>query len=303
MKAGTYATLILTLIFGATALAQSIPYESKTANLSAVKLHYLKAGTGKKTLVVIHGFGDTSHMWIPLFDDFGKDYTIIAPDMRGLGDSSRPASGYDKKTIAADIHELVKSLGVQKIDLVGHDIGLMVAYSYAAQYPSEVEKLALLEAPIPGIGDIWEKVYTTPALWHFHFVDSPIALDLVKGRERLFLEHFWQTLSPHPETFSEADRRIYAKSYAQDGAMRAAFEMFKTFNTQDAMDNRKFSANKLPMPVLTIEGDKAMGGALQTQAKLVATNVTSVIFPDTGHWLMEQRPTETKAALKKFFAN
>lgn len=303
MKAGTYATLILTLIFGATTLAQSIPHESKTANLSAVKLHYLKAGTGKKTLVVIHGFGDTSHMWIPLFDDFGKDYTLIAPDMRGLGDSSRPASGYDKKTIAADIHELVKSLGVQKIDLVGHDIGLMVAYAYAAQYPSEVERLALLEAPIPGIGEIWEKVYTTPALWHFHFVDSPIALDLVKGRERLFLEHFWQTLSPHPETFSEADRRLYAKSYAQDGAMRAAFEMFKAFNTQDATDNRKFAANKLPMPVLTIEGDKAMGGALQTQAKLVATNVTSVIFPDTGHWLMEQRPTETKAALKKFFAD
>jgi pimeloyl-ACP methyl ester carboxylesterase len=197
----------------------------------------------------------------------------------------------------------VKSLGFQKIDLVGHDIGLMVAYAYAAQFPNEVEKLALLEAPIPGIGDIWEKVYTTPALWHFHFVDSPIALDLVKGRERLFLEHFWQTLSPHPETFSEADRRIYAKSYAQDGAMRAAFEMFKAFNTQDAMDNRKFAANKLPMPVLTIEGDKAMGGALQTQAELVATNVTSVIFPDTGHWLMEQRPAETKAQMKKFFGN
>jgi pimeloyl-ACP methyl ester carboxylesterase len=303
MKVGIYATAISVLIFGAIALGQGSPYESKTANLSAVKIHYLRAGTGKKTLVLIHGFGDTSHMWIPLFDEFGKDYTIIAPDMRGLGDSSRPASGYDKKTIAMDIHELVKSLGFQKIDLVGHDIGLMVAYAYAAQFPNEVEKLALLEAPIPGIGDIWEKVYTTPALWHFHFVDSPIALDLVKGRERLFLEHFWQTLSPHPETFSEADRRIYAKSYAQDGAMRAAFEMFKAFNTQDAMDNRKFAANKLPMPVLTIEGDKAMGGALQTQAELVATNVTSVIFPDTGHWLMEQRPAETKAQMKKFFAN
>ena len=229
--------------------------------------------------------------------------TILAPDMRGLGDSSRPATGYDKKTIAADIRELVKSLGYQKIDLVGHDIGLMVAYSYAAQYRTEVEKLALLEAPIPGIGDIWEKIYTTPALWHFHFVKSPIALELVKGRERIFLEHFWQTLSPHPETFSEAERRIYAKSYAQEGAMRAAFEMFKTFDIQDAADNRKFAATKLPIPVLTIEGDKAMGGALEAQAKLIATNVTSIVFTDTGHWLMEQRPTETKAALKKFFNN
>ena len=136
-----------------------------------------------------------------------------------------------------------------------------------------------------------------------HFVNSPIALELVKGRERIFLEHFWLTLSPHPETFSEADRRLYAKSYAQAGAMRAAFEMFKAFNTQDATDNRSFAGRKLTMPVLTIEGDKAMGGALETQSKIVANNVTSIILTDTGHWLMEQRPAETKAELKKFFAN
>jgi len=288
---------------GTTALAQNSKYESLTANLNTVQLHYLKTDTGTKTLVLIHGFGDTSHMWIPLFDDFGKNYTIIAPDMRGLGDSSRPEGHYDKKTIAADIHELLKSLGYTRIDLVGHDIGLMVAYAYASQYPSEVEKLALLEAPIPGVGEVWDKVYTTPALWHFHFVNSPIALDLVKGRERLFLEHFWQTLSPHPETFSEADRRLYAKSYAQEGAMKAAFEMFKAFNTVDVADNRNFARTKLHMPVLTVEGDKAMAGALQAQAKLVAFNVTSIVLTDTGHWLMEQRQAETKAALKKFLAN
>lgn len=276
-------------------------YQSLMADVNGIKIHYLKAGSGKKTLVLIHGFGDTSHMWIPMFDEFGNDFTIIAPDMRGLGDSSRPATGYDKKNIAKDIHELVKSLGYQQINLVGHDIGLMVAYAYAAQYPNEVEKLALLEAPIPGIGDVWEKIYTTPALWHFHYVNSPIALDLVKGRERIFLEHFWQTLSPHPETFSEADREFYAKSYAQDGAMRAAFEMFKLFNTQDAEDNRKFAINKLTMPVLTIEGDKAMGGALAIQAKLVSENVMSITLTDTGHWLMEQRPAEVKTALRKFF--
>lgn len=282
---------------------QTNTYQSRRADLGSVRIHYLKAGSGKNTLVLIHGFGDTSHMWIPLFEKFGQDYTIIAPDMRGLGESSRPATGYDKKTIAADIHELVKSLGYQKIDLVGHDIGLMVAYAYAAQYPTDVRKLALLEAPIPGIGDIWQKVYTSPALWHFHFVFSPIALDLIKGRERLFLEHFWQTLSPHPETFPEADRRIYAKAYAQEGAMRAAFEMFKTFDRQDAADNRQFAATKLPIPVLTIEGDKAMGGALEIQAKIIASNVTSIVLRDTGHWLMEQRPEELKAELKDFFAN
>jgi len=294
---------ILAVVLAGTVSARNNIYESLTSNLGAVKIHYLKAGSGKNALVLIHGFGDTSHMWIPLFTDFAREFTIIAPDMRGLGGSSRPATGYDKKTIAADIHELVKSLGYQSIDLVGHDIGSMVAYAYAAQYPNEVRKLALLEAPIPGIGDIWQKIYTTPALWHFHFVFSPVALDLVKGRERLFLEHFWQTLSPHPETFPEADRRIYAKAYAQEGAMQSAFEMFKTFDTQDAADNRQFAATKLPMPVLTIEGDKSMGGSLAIQAKIVAGNVRSMTLSDTGHWLMEQRPREVKAQLRKFLGN
>jgi pimeloyl-ACP methyl ester carboxylesterase len=297
-----WIALIFILTFGTHAFSKE-NYESHTAYVNEVKLHYLKAGTGAKGLVLIHGFGDTSHMWIPLFEDFSANYTIIAPDLRGLGNSSRPTAGYDKKTMANDIRALAKSLGYDKVYLVGHDIGLMVAYAYAAQYPDEVEKLALLEAPIPGIGDIWEKVYTSPALWHFHFVNSPIALKLVKGRERTFLEHFWQTLSPHPETFRESDRKLYAKSYAQEGAMRAAFEMFKAFNTQDAEDNEKFAATKLKMPVLTIEGDKSMGGALAIQAKLVADHVTSIKFEDTGHWLMEQRPEETKAELKKFFGN
>ena len=297
------SVLVWNVAISQDAKAQTRNFQSLKADVNGVTIHYLKAGSGKKTLVLIHGFGDTSHMWIPLFDVFGKDFTIIAPDMRGLGDSSRPDTGYDKKTMASDIHALVKSLGYQQIDLVGHDIGLMVAYAYAAQYSNEVEKLALLEAPIPGIGDVWEKIYTTPALWHFHYVNSPIALDLVKGRERIFLEHFWQTLSPHPETFPEADRELYAKSYAQPGAMRAAFEMFKLFNTQDAEDNRKFALTKLRMPVLTIEGDKAMGGALTIQAKLVADNVNSIVLADTGHWLMEQRPAEVKAELRKFFLN
>lgn len=282
-------------------LPKKSEYESKTVRVNGVNIHYLTAGIGRNPIVLIHGFGETSSMWIPLFKDFGKEFTIIAPDLRGLGGSSRPDSGYDKKTMAVDIHELVKSLGYKTIDLAGHDIGLMVAYAYAAQYPSEVEKLALLEAPIPGIGNIWEKIYSEPALWHFHFVDSPIALQLVNGRERLFLEHFWQTLSPHPETFSEAERELYAQSYAQEGVMRDAFSMFQKFNTTDAADNRSFALQKLTMPVLTIEGDKAMGGALAIQAKLVADNVTSITFTDTGHWLMEQRPNETRAELTKFF--
>ena len=296
-----FSALTLVLIFGATVLAQSSKYESQTANVNGVKVHYLKAGTGKTPLVLLHGFGDTSRMWIPLFADFGQDYTVIAPDLRGLGDSSRPASGYDKKTAAADIHELVKSLGYERIDLVGHDIGLMVAYAYAAQYPNEVNKLALLEAPIPGIGDVWEKIYNDPRLWHFHFVDSRMSLDLVKGREGIFLSHFWDEMSANPKAFSETERQMYARAYAQDGAMRAAFEYFKAFDRQDAEDNRKFAARKLPMPVLVITGDKSMGDVLEVQARMVADNVTAIKLANTGHWLMEERPEETKAALKKFF--
>lgn len=283
--------------------SRAMNYQSHKTNVTGVTIHYLKAGEGKKALILLHGFGETSRMWTPLFGEFSKHYTIIAPDIRGLGDSSRPPSGYDKKTAALDVRELVKSLGFERIDLVGHDIGLMVAYAYAAQYPGEVEKLALLEAPIPGVGAVWEQIYTNPLLWHFHFVNSPIALDLVKGRERIFLEHFWQTLSANPKSFSETERQIYAKSYAQEGAMRAAFEYFKAFNNQDAEDNRRFAAHKLPMPVLVIAGEKAMGNTLEIQARDLASNVTAIKFPDTGHWLMEERPAETQAALKKFLGD
>lgn len=295
------AAFVLALTFGVSALAQANRHQSLTANVNGVKIHYLKAGAGKTPLVLLHGFGETSHMWIPLFDSFGKDYTVIAPDLRGLGDSSRPASGYDKKTAAADIRELVKSLGYERIDLVGHDIGLMVAYAYAAQYPDAVERLALLEAPIPGVGDVWEKIYNDGRLWHFHFVDSKFALSLVRGRERIFLDHFWEEMTTNPKAMSEADRQFYTESYAQDGAMQAAFEYFKAFDRADAEDNRKFAARRLTMPVLVIAGDNSMGDLLEVQVKMVADNVTALKLGDTGHWVVEERPAETEAALKKFF--
>lgn len=298
----TLLGLALSLVFlTASSFGQKPLYESKFANVNGVTVHYLKAGTGKRALVFLHGFGETSHMWIPMFQEFGKDFTVIAPDLRGIGESSQPAAGYDKKTMAADVHELVKSLGYKEIDLVGHDIGLMVAYAYAAQFPDEVEKLALLEAPIPGIGDYWNQIFNNEKTWHFHFVESAYALPLVKGRERIFLSHFWDELAANSKGMSEESRVIYAKAYAKDGVMRDAFEMFKAFNRADAEDNRKFASTKLTMPVLTIAGDGSMGAILEGQAKLVATNVQSIVFADTGHWLTEERPNETKAELRKFF--
>lgn len=294
-------TLVVTLLLLFTTITAQAKYESKFANVNGVRIHYLKAGTGPKALVLIHGFGDTSYMWTPLFDSFGKDYTIIAPDLRGLGESSVEPSGYDKKTAAVDVHELAKSLGYTDVDLVGHDIGLMVAYAYAAQFPKDVRKLALMDAPIPGIGDIWEKIFTTPGLWHFHFVESPIALDLVKGRERLMLEHVWLTNGGDTKKFPEREKQIYAKSYSRPGVMRDAFEYFRAFNRQDAEDNRGFAKTKLPMPVLVIEGEQSMNGLLEIQTRLVADNVKAVKFTGAGHWLMEERPAETGKELKMFF--
>jgi pimeloyl-ACP methyl ester carboxylesterase len=228
--------------------------------------------------------------------------TIIAPDLRGLGQSSREKTGYDKKTAAVDIHELVKSLGYKDIYLVGHDIGMMVAYAYVAQFSSEVRKLALLDAPIPGVGDVWEKIYTTPALWYFHFVNSPIALELVNGRERVFLEHVWQSFGGDLTKFSEEEKRIYAQSYGQPGVMRDAFEYFKAFEPTDAADNREFAKTKLPMPLLVIEGEKGMNGVLAIQAALISDHLKAIKFT-SGHWLMEEKPAETSAALKDFFGN
>jgi pimeloyl-ACP methyl ester carboxylesterase len=293
---------LVIIALSTTAFAQAKNYTSQTAAVNGVKIHYLKAGKGKNVLVLMHGFGETSHMWVPTFDEFGKDYTIIAPDLPGIGGSS-PAPGYDKKTAAANVHEMLKRLGYQKIDLVGHDIGLMVAYSYAAQYPVEVRKLALLEAPIPGIGAVWDDIYNNPALWHFHFVESSMALDLVTGRERIFLEHFLGEMAATPTAVSEEEKQYYAKEYAKPGAMKAAFELFKAFNRQDAEDNRKLNATKLPMPLLLLTGDKSMNAYLEMQGKLVSDNYKSMIFKDTGHWLLSERLKEVESELQKFFVN
>jgi pimeloyl-ACP methyl ester carboxylesterase len=298
----TFLTFLMLAVSSLAIFAQPKNFASQTASVTGAKIHYLKSGTGKNVLVLMHGFGETSHMWIPAFAEFGKDYTIIAPDLPGIGGSS-PVSSYDKRSAAARVHEMLKGMGYQKIDLVGHDIGLMVAYSYAAQYPDEVRKLALLEAPIPGIGDVWDGIYNNGALWHFHFVDSSMALDLVKGRERIFLEHFLGEMAADPKSVPEAEKQFYAREYAKPGVMAAAFEMFKAFNKQDAADDRELARNKLPMPVLLITGDKSMNTFLDAQAGLVATDTRSVIFPNTGHWLMSERPKETLAELRKFFGN
>jgi pimeloyl-ACP methyl ester carboxylesterase len=273
--------------------------ETRTATVNGVKLSYLQAGHGSETpVVLLHGYAETSHMWLPLFAKLDDRRVVIAPDLRGAGSSEKAAGGYDKKTMAQDIHALVRSLGFSKVKIVGHDIGLMVAYAYAAQYPNEVESVVLMDAFLPGVGD-WTKVWLLRDLWHFHFYGE-VPLKLVAGRERIYLEHFWNDFAADPNhSISEGDRQFYAAAYAQPGAMRSGFEYFKAFE-QDGKDFAQFAQTPLTMPMLVLSGEKAGGVFLIDQGKLVDTNVTGVIITGSGHWLMEEAPEQTIPALVAF---
>lgn len=259
--------------------------EGRFADVNGVRLHYLIAGQGDP-VVLLHGFAQTSHMWRPLMAELAKTHTVIAPDARGFGQSSTPADGYTKAAMAQDIHALVGSLGHRRIRIVGHDIGLMVAYAYAAQYPAEVDRIALMDAFLPGVGD-WQSVWLLRDLWHFHFYgETPLAL--VAGRERIYLEHFWNDFAAdRTRSVPEHDRQIYAAAYAQPGHMRAGFEVFRAF-ARDAEDFVRFAKTPLAMPMLVLTGEKASGEFLIQQGRLVATNVEGAMIRGSGHWLMEE---------------
>jgi len=267
-----------------------------TAN--GVRLHYLVAGTGSP-VILLHGYAQNSHMWRPLMKELAKTHLVVAPDLRGFGDSAKADSGYDKKTMAQDVHALAHSLGIQKAGMAGHDIGLMVAYAYAAQYPAEVDRLALMDAFIPGVGDT-TGLFLLKDLWHFHFYGkTPLAL--VNGRERIYFEHFWNDFAADgTKSVSEADRRFYARKYAQPGAMKAGMEVFRNFD-QDAKDNAVFATTKLTMLVLVLGGEKSGGEFLISQGKLVATNVEGVLVPGSGHWLIDEAPKQVIPKLVEFF--
>jgi pimeloyl-ACP methyl ester carboxylesterase len=249
-------------------------------------------------VVLIHGYAETSRMWRPLAKVLAPRFTVIAPDLPGIGDSSIPKTGIDMKTSAERVHAAVRSLGYAKVRVVGHDIGLMVAYAYAAMYPQEVEKLALMDAFLPGVG-AWEAVYNNPGIWHFRFY-GPTPEALVKGRERIYFEHFWNDFAAdRTRSIPEEDRRAYTEAYSRPGRMAAGFAYFESF-PKTAVDFAELAKTRLAIPVLSIGGEKANGNALGAQAKLVATDVTVVILKDTGHWILEEREDETIAALVRF---
>jgi pimeloyl-ACP methyl ester carboxylesterase len=271
--------------------------ESRSAQVEGIGIHYLIAGHGP-AVILLHGYTQTSRMWRPLIPKLVQKFTVIAPDLPGIGDSDIPKDGLEMKTAAIRIHVLVKSLGISKARVVGHDIGLMVAYAYAAQFPTEVEKLVVMDAFLPGVAG-WELAYDNPNLWHFRF-NGPTPEALVAGREKIYFAYFWDDLAADKtRSLPVADREAYVAAYSRPGRMRAGWAYFAAW-PDTARDFAQLAQTKLTMPVLSIAGEKASAAILSPQMKLVATDVKVIELRDTGHWLMEERPKETMDALVAF---
>lgn len=260
--------------------------ENKFAEANGVKLHYLVTGQGDPVLL-LHGFGQSSQMWRPLMRELAKNHTVIAADLRGAGQSEAPPDGYTKAEMARDMHALMAELGYRKVSVVGHDIGMMVTYAYAAQFPNDVQKIVLLEALLPGVGE-WSRAWPRDR-WHMHFYGkTPEAL--VQGRERIYLEHFWNDFAADPaKSIPEADRKVYAAEYARPNHVRAGMEWFRALDA-DAKEFHEYAAKPLTMPMLVLAGEKGSGDALVKQAQLIDTDVQGAVVPGAGHWLLEEAP-------------
>lgn len=271
--------------------------ESKFATVDGIKIHYLAAGHGP-AVILLHGYTQTSRMWRPLIPKLTDKFTVIAPDLPGIGESDIPKDGLDMKTAAIRVHALAKSLGIGKSRVVGHDIGLMVAYAYAAQFPAEVEKLVVMDAFLPGVPG-WELAYDSPDFWHFRF-HGPTPEALVQGREKKYFAYFWNDLAADKDhSLSESDRASYVAAYSRPGRMRAGWAYFAAW-PDTAKDFAQLAQTPLTMPVLSIAGEKASAAILGPQMKRVATDLKVIDLKGTGHWLMEERPKETMDALIAF---
>ena len=264
---------------------------------NGTSIHVRSGGSGP-AVVLLHGYGETGDMWVSMAADLARDRTVVVPDLRGLGLSSKPAGGFDKKTQAADVAGVLDALKIERADLATHDIGNMVGYAFAAQYPSRVRRFALIDAPVPGIGP-WEEILKNPLLWHFQF-GGPDMERLVAGRERIYLDRFWNEFSATPSRFTEAARDHYAKLYALPGAMHCGFMQFAAFD-RDAEDNQAFLARgKLAMPVLAVGGEKSFGKTMAEIMRFAASDVREGAIPDSGHWIMEENPVATIELVRGF---
>jgi len=295
-----FAALLVALVLALPAFGTVLPFppafQARSVQTEGATL-YVRVGGQGPAVVLLHGFGDTGAMWQPLAARLSGKHTVVVPDLRGMGLSSHPEGGYDKWTQAADIRAVLRQLGIDRAVIVGHDIGTMVAFAYAARYPDKTDKLVVMDAPVPGVPP-WEQVVRNPLLWHFSF-GGPDAERLVAGRERIYLDRFWNEFAGDPARIDEATRRYYAALYARPGAMHSAFAQFLSF-PKDAEHNRKVIVRKLAMPVLAIGGAKSFGATEAVVMRNAASNVTEVVIPDAGHWLMEEAPAPTMAAIQAF---
>ncbi len=272
-------------------------FRAKEIKTDGARIHVRVGGSGP-AVVLLHGFADTGDMWAPVAAALAGGHKVIVPDLRGMGLSSHPKGGYDKQTQARDVAQVMDALNVEQADLVTHDIGNMVGYALAAQFPDRVTKWVVIDAPLPGIGP-WDEIIKSPMLWHFNF-RGPDVERLVAGRERIYLDRFWNELSADPRAIDEATRQHYAELYALPGAMHSAFSQFAAFN-EDAADNKEFAAkSKLAMPVLALGGDHSFGTQMGDIMVLVASDVTADVVRNSGHWVMEEQPAETTAAIVEF---
>jgi pimeloyl-ACP methyl ester carboxylesterase len=290
----------LATIFSHLAVAQpELPatFKSQIVHSPAGADIFVRSAGNGPVVVLIHGYAETSDSWAPLATELVKSYTVVVPDLRGIGRSSRPAGGYDKKTQAADIRAVITTLGFDRAFIVSHDIGIMVAYAYAALYPDKVERLVVMDAPLPGIAP-WDDIIKDHKLWHFSFW-GPDEDRLAQGRERIYLDRIWNDFSASPTQPDEATRKFYAAQYAKPGAMHAGFEHFKAF-FQDAEDNKVFARTKLTMPVLAVGGGKSFGATEAVVFRSVAINVREAVVPNSGHWLMEESPAYTVALIRDY---
>jgi len=271
--------------------------EHRTATANGARLHYLVAGKGP-ALVLLHGWPMSALMWRRVIPALAEKRTVIAPDLRGSGYSDKPAGGYDKATLAKDVQALVSGLGFKRYAVAGHDIGGMVAYALAAQFRGEVEKLAIVDVPLPGI-DPWDRMQGAPAVWHFAFhAQRDLAEALIAGRERLYIGHFIRGRAFNPAAIGDGEIDLYARQMAAPGGVRGGLEYYRAF-ADDAAANKAFAAEKLAIPVLGIGGDR-LGPVLKGIVAAIATDSRAVTLKDCGHWVVEERTAEFVAALGEF---
>ena len=295
------ASLLAGFVLSQPAPAKPMPFPAgfRTQDIETIgaTIHTRIGGQGPAVLL-LHGFADTGDMWAPLAAELARDHTVVVPDLRGMGLSSHPEIGYEKRAQALDMARVLDALSIDDAALVTHDIGNMVGYAFAAQYPTRVTKWVAMDAPLPGIGP-WDEILKNPLLWHFNF-RGPDVERLVAGRERIYLDRFYNELSADPKSIDEETRQHYAELYARPGAMHSAFAQFAAF-AQDADDNKEFLAKgKLKMPVLGIGAEKSFGTAMADDLRFVADNVTVSVVSNSGHWLMEEQPQATIAAVRAF---